>query len=284
MNARLRVEGLLLGLAAGDRNGGPQRLALRVAETLADHPGIPLRTDVVAQKYLAWQYPPPGDVDRAFDTGPTFERVFARVHEIGLERLPEVVASDLAATKSAGVGAAHRNVVIAMAVWLDDEALRRSAEAESALTHGHPEAIATAAATVALCSQLLRGKDLEAATRFALTTATHPAVAAALTNRPPLSELHSGGHAPYVLEAALHFVRQSTTFHEALAPSLAFAGPANFAPVLVGAIAGALYGAGGPKGVQQAHCLHPQCDTALLARHTAVATRLAMHWPEDALP
>lgn len=31
------------------------------------------------------------------------------------------------------------------------------------------------------------------------TPATHPVVAAALTNRPPLSELHSGGHAPFVL-------------------------------------------------------------------------------------
>lgn len=31
-----RCVGLLLGLCAGDRNGGPQRMALRVAEAFAE--------------------------------------------------------------------------------------------------------------------------------------------------------------------------------------------------------------------------------------------------------
>ena len=33
-----RCVGLLLGLCAGDRNGGPQRMALRVAEAFAETP------------------------------------------------------------------------------------------------------------------------------------------------------------------------------------------------------------------------------------------------------
>lgn len=35
-----RIVGLLLGLAAGDRIGGPVRMALRVAESLRDRSGL----------------------------------------------------------------------------------------------------------------------------------------------------------------------------------------------------------------------------------------------------
>lgn len=54
---------------------------------------------------------------------------------------------------------------------------------------------------------------------------------------PPAS--HRGGHAPRCLADALWFVDRAEGFDAALDPALEFAGPENYCPVLVGAIAGA---------------------------------------------
>jgi hypothetical protein len=45
------------------------------------------------------------------------------------------------------------------------------------------------------------------------------------------------------LRATVHFVAGHDSFADALGASLAFAGPANYCPVLVGAVAGARWGA-----------------------------------------
>ena len=68
--------------------------------------------------------------------------------------------------------------------------------------------------------------------------------------------------------AALHFVGTSGCFAEALERSLAFAGPANYCPVLVGAIAGARWGASAIMPSSLAH-------VAILPRMTAAADALA---------
>ena len=56
-----RAAGVLLGIAAGDRVGGPVRMALRVAESLRGRGGFDASD--VASRYLAWWR------DGAFDTG-----------------------------------------------------------------------------------------------------------------------------------------------------------------------------------------------------------------------
>ena len=66
-----RLGGVLLGLAAGDRNGGPTELAVRLAESLADRRAFD-RDDVLA-RYLAWWR------EGAFDTGPVAALVLERV-------------------------------------------------------------------------------------------------------------------------------------------------------------------------------------------------------------
>jgi ADP-ribosylglycohydrolase len=52
---------------------------------------------------------------------------------------------------------------------------------------------------------------------------------------------NNGGFAPDVLRAAVYCVGTSGCFAETLERSLAFAGPSNYCPVLVGAIAGSRY-------------------------------------------
>jgi hypothetical protein len=74
-----------------------------------------------------------------------------------------------------------------------------------------------------------------------------------------------------VLRAAVYFVGTSACFTEALGRSLAFAGPSNYCPVLVGAVAGARWGA----------CAIPQLALAhvdVLSRVREAAEALAAGW------
>ncbi|CAD7930373.1 unnamed protein product [Amoebophrya sp. A25] len=56
-------------------------------------------------------------------------------------------------------------------------------------------------------------------------------------------KLNRGGLCVDALRSALHFVALGSTFDHALQESITFAGPDNYCPVLVGAIAGARWGA-----------------------------------------
>jgi len=68
VDPRDRARGILLGLAAGDRIGGPLRMALCLAESLAESKGF-TREDIL-RRYLAWW-----GVE-GFDSGPVAGRVF----------------------------------------------------------------------------------------------------------------------------------------------------------------------------------------------------------------
>ena len=52
----------------------------------------------------------------------------------------------------------------------------------------------------------------------------------------------AGGYAPEVLQSALHFVGRHRSLEDALVAAIGYAGPANYCPVLVGAIGGARWG------------------------------------------
>jgi len=85
---------------------------------------------------------------------------------------------------------------------------------------------------------------------------------------------NNGGFAPDVLRAAVYFVGTSEDFAEALERSLAFAGPATYCPVLVGAIAGARWGASTIAPSSLAH-------VDILSRVRPVAEALAAGWVKD---
>jgi hypothetical protein len=80
-----------------------------------------------------------------------------------------------------------------------------------------------------------------------------------------------GGFAPEVLRAAVYFVGSSPSFPEALGRSLAFAGPANYGPVLVGAVGGARWGSAALPRPALAH-------VDILSRVEACAHGLAAGW------
>jgi ADP-ribosyl-[dinitrogen reductase] hydrolase len=147
---------------------------------------------------------------------------------------------DQAGGLTAGCNPAHRCASLAMAPFLPDEEPAGGALREARLTHHHPLAGDVAAAVVVLCRALIRGEPWDDAVSRAATGRLGPTIQALdENNRYPLSP---GGYAPEVLRSAVHFVAGHDSFADALSASLAFAGPENYCPVLVGTLAGARWG------------------------------------------
>jgi ADP-ribosyl-[dinitrogen reductase] hydrolase len=229
---RDRVQGILLGLAAGDRNGGPIRMAVRLAESLVELRRFDPQD--ILDRYLAWWR------DDAFDTGPTTAQVLSLI-DAGVDATEAVErVHDQAGGMTAGCNPAHRCAPLAMAPFLPDDELAGSALREAGLTHHHPLAGDVAAAVAVLCRALIRGEHWDDAVSRAAAGRLGPTVQALDENSwYPMSP---GGYAPEVLRAAAHFVAGHDSFADALGASLAFAGPANYCPVLVGTVAGARWG------------------------------------------
>jgi len=256
-----RVEGVLLGLAAGDHNGGPIRMALRLAESLIHRNKVDVED--IGAKYLDWWH------EGAFDTGPTAARVFTLV-DSGLSfdaaaRQAHIETGE----QTAGCNPAHRSAPLAMMPDLNSEQLADCAVKEAALTHHHLLSGDVAAAVVTICHELVRGSAWETAIESA-RAGRLPETQAAMMN-PELNALNRGGFAPDVLAAAVHFVGSSTAFDAALDGSLEFAGPDNYCPVLVGSIGGAKWGVGSIS-----HRMLGHCD--ILPRARSVAKNLASGW------
>jgi ADP-ribosylglycohydrolase len=156
-----------------------------------------------------------------------------------------------------------------MATFLADDELAGCALREARLTHQHPLAGDVAAAVAVLCRVLIRGEPWSDALATAKIGRLQPTIEVLNGDHPcPLSP---GGYAPEVLRAAVHFVARHDTFADALSDSLDFAGPANYGPVLVGAIAGARWGAASIPVPMLLNC-------GLPGRLRDVSDRLAGDW------
>jgi ADP-ribosylglycohydrolase len=241
-----RCQGVLVGLAAGDRIGGPIRMAVRLAESLVAC-GAFNPSDIL-ERYLGWWR------EGAFDTGPVSERALALVATgMPTQEATAQVHREFGG-KTAGCNPVHRSPPLSMLAAIPDEDLAACAMTEATLTHHDPVAGEVAAAVNRLCRTLIRGVRWEAA------VAGHSHFAG--LDEPG----NDGGYSPDVLRAALHFVGVSACFAEALERSLAFAGPANYCPVLVGAIGGARWGASAIPRASLAHV-----DLLPRVRETAAA-------------
>ena len=254
-----RVRGVLFGLAAGDLNGGPIRMALLMAESLTSCGRLDLGD--LSRRYLQWWK------EGAIDTGPTFASVLSLVSAgYSFPRASKRVHKECGKL-TAGCNPAHRSAPLAMCFGIDDDELPEVAAREAALTHAHPLAGDVAAAAVCLCRALIRGLDWKDALEVAREGRMDATRDAVLTDT-----LSRDGYAPHVLATAVHFVGRSASFHEALQDSLAFAGPANYCPVLVGSIGGARWGASEVGADLLKH------NDELMPRIDAVAGRLAATW------
>src|SRR5262245_4221609 len=224
-----RCRGVLIGLAAGDRNGGPIRMAVRLTESLLEL-GRFDPADIVS-RYLHWWR------EGAFDTGP----VSGRALELLASGMSPSEASAHVhrefSSKTAGCNPAHRSPPLAMLAALADEALPGCAVTEARLTHHDALAGDMAAAVPMLCGSVSLGAGRDGAVQRSSKGRPTATTAALLCS--PEGPWTIGGFAPEVLRAAMYFVGSSSSFTEALERSVVFAGPANYCPVLVGAIGGA---------------------------------------------
>ena len=188
-----RVEGLLMGLAAGDRNGGPIRMAVRLAESLVGFGGFDL--DDIAARYMDWWR------DGAFDTGPTAAQVFALVESGLLFPAAALQVHQEADGLTAGCNPAHRSAPLAALPNLDPQQVAEHARSEAALTHRHPLAGDTAAAVVPICGELVRGSAWDGAVRSARGGRWSETLAALAAQDP--GALRSGGFGPDALALSL---------------------------------------------------------------------------------
>jgi ADP-ribosyl-[dinitrogen reductase] hydrolase len=227
-----RIVGVLLGLAAGDRIGGPVRMALRVAESLRDYNGFDVSD--IGKRYLNWWR------EGAFDTGPTVAAVLSLVASGATFEQASILVNERAGGKTAGCNPAHRCAPLAMCASVKDSELGRTAVTEARLTHRHPLAGEVAAAVACLCRALIRDTWWPVALRNAAEDRS-PETRRALEIQPS-KEISRSGFAPEVLSAAVHFLNTSDSLSTALARSIDFAGQANYCPVLVGSIGGARWG------------------------------------------
>lgn len=227
-----RIAGLLFGLAAGDKIGGPVRMALRVANSLIECRGFDVHD--IGRRYLDWWR------NGAFDTGPTAAAVLELV-DAGhtFDEAATIVDRSLNG-KTAGCNPAHRSAALAACASVSDADLAEAAKAEARLTHRHPLSGDVAAAVAGLCRALIGGQSWHEALGSAATDRL-PETTRALDHTSSAA-LSAEGFAPEVLRAAVHFVNSSESFESALSRSVEFAGLANYCPVLVGSIAGARWG------------------------------------------
>ena len=257
-----RTAGVLLGLAAGDRIGGPARMALRVAESLRERGGVDVSD--IGERYLAWWH------EGAFDTGPTTGRVLSLVATGATFERAAIRVDARAGGMTAGCNPAHRSAPLAMCASIADADIGRSAVAEARLTHRHPLAGDVAAAVACLCRALIRGAPWSLA--ISLAAQGRSAETRRALELPPSNALSRSGFAPEALGAAVYFVGASSSFASALAQSIDFAGAANYCPVLVGSIGGARWGS---TRIEES-ALHHHGD--LVPRLKATAGALARTW------
>eukprot|EP00656_Telonema_subtile_P030496 TRINITY_DN33472_c0_g1_i1.p1 TRINITY_DN33472_c0_g1~~TRINITY_DN33472_c0_g1_i1.p1 ORF type:complete len:286 (-),score=46.32 TRINITY_DN33472_c0_g1_i1:116-973(-) len=236
-----RCRGAILGLAAGDRNGGPIRMALMAVQNVVDSSASERTVDIlrcgVFDRYYNWWDPDQPAEDKAFDTGATIPRVFSAVKRHGSDPSEEAVAVD-----SAGINGAHRTVLLACCKGLEEGQLVELARADTRLTHGNHYAIEAAAASAVVLRRLILGESMEAALQAARAVCPDLQTSLDLNSVDEMAGI--GGYAPAALAAAVYLVKEheNESFDVALRAILQWAGPDNYSPVIAAAWLGAIHG------------------------------------------
>lgn len=228
-----RAAGVLLGLAAGDRNGDATHMAGILAQSLLDKP--PYDMIHTAEQYFAWWQ------EGNHTKGSTFDKVMTLIADG--TNLDRAVAQAHRESKgqTADTSAAHRAAPLAMAGNLPDQRLTHLAELEAAITHWDPLAGEVTSTVVSLCRTLIRGTEWTQACKetgygrsFRVNMALQPIA---------IKECKTTRHAPDALQAAITILDQHQSLPDALEHAFAFAGESDECPILVGSIGGARWGA-----------------------------------------
>jgi len=268
LSLKYRVKGAIWGLAAGDRNGGPIRMSLRLANSLLTQKNYDRKH--LIEVFYNWQRGPPYDTERSFDTGPTFNQVFNHYQKgIPIEQAAQLVNSS---SQNVGINSAHRVAPLACFGTISDGDLVSYSQSQCMITHLHPISVEITNVFSILLRKLILGFPLEVSITEAKKYLTSYEGKLAF-NPVEYNQLSPNGFAPNVLQATLYFLSSSSDFSTTLQNSIDFAGSANYCPVLVGALTGALYGVNEIKPKDFDHC-----DESLRKSIETIAEALSESW------
>ena len=246
-----KAKGCLVGMALGDDNGGPTAMMLKNLETMTRVRTI--MPQYIGKGYLEWFK------EDGYDAGLVTHKVLELVNSgLSFDEAAEQVDKELDGM-TAGVSPAHRSIPLTLyyVAWYlrspnffeefpntGFQEFRRTIEREAKLTHLHNDAVEVSLVVNAICMQFMLGRDEFRALDFGMKFINEDLRSNILDNvyTKNSDHLKDGGHAPDVLTAALWFLFHTHTFEDALKQSKDFAGAANYCPVLVGSIGGAMYG------------------------------------------
>jgi ADP-ribosylglycohydrolase len=220
---------VIFGLKAGDTIGGPTAIAAALAKIVIDTGYYD--PELTADRYLDWWKA------EGFDTGAVFALVMGACVKGVTTEEAVLHAHETLGGLSAGCNPAHRAPALAVTLDTDLQGLVDAVKADAALTHYDPLAGDIAAAVAVLCRVLMGGASWPEAKLVAAEGRLPETVAAITEGGGSLPT--AGGYAPEVLAAAVYFLDRYPP-DVALAAAKAFAGGANYCPVLVGAIGGAM--------------------------------------------
>lgn len=248
-----RAIGCLVGLATGDDNGGPTAMMLKNLELTTQTKT--LMTPYVGKGYLEWFR------KDGFDAGLVTHKVLELVDSgLSFDEAAKQIDKEVGGM-TAGISPAHRStpLILPYVAWYlrspnffeefpntGFQEFQSAIEREAELTHLHKEAAEVSLAVNAIIMYLMLGKDEFSSIKFGMKFlnydwAWHDNIFQHLDSL-TIDDLSDGGYAPDVLVAALWFLMKNLTFEDALKQSKEFAGVANYCPVLVGSIGGAMYG------------------------------------------
>ena len=246
-----KAVGCLIGLMAGDDNGGPTSMMMKNLEVITST--RTLMVQYFGNGYLEWFK------DDGFDAGLATHKVLELVDSgLSFDEAAKQIDEELGGM-TAGISPAHRSIPLSLhyVAWYlrspnffeecpntgfreFESTIRREAK----LTHLHNYATEVSLAVNAICMQFILGRDEFRALDFGMKFINEDLRSNILDNvyTKNSDHLKDGGYAPDVLTAALWFLLHTHTFEDALKQSKDFAGAANYCPVLVGSIGGAMYG------------------------------------------
>jgi ADP-ribosylglycohydrolase len=209
-------------------------MALILGSSIADNAALDVED--VARRYMAWY------CSDAFDTGAVWSAVMQKIAAgVDVKDPARIVDAQLDGM-TAGANTAHRATAIGCAAAVPDEHVAEAARQEARLTHWHTDAAEASAATAVIIRRMLRGSTLRDAVAAAAASTSGVVSAILLQDTIDAQQLSPGGYAPKTLEAAVYFTQTSTSFAAAINASIAFAGPCNYCPVLVGSFAALQFG------------------------------------------
>ena len=211
-------DALFQGIASGDQYGGPTKMAQILYESIEAKKRLSVQ-DVTA-RYLDWWK------TDAFDTGPVFDAVFAKINEGPWRAAPAFQVHLELNGETAGCNPAHRIAPIALFENISTIAIGDLARREASITHWDAIAGDMSAVMAYLCRFSLEGQSWQEAK--SITAALEPEAWRIIQK----AEISKDGYAPNVMRTAIEFLDQPNSLQRAFE----FAGFGNYCPVIVGTI------------------------------------------------